>query len=109
MIICVPVNSDGTIDPRWGRANQVAVVELFRGQAERWQEYDVRWGELHDEGTEGSHHARIVRFLLEHGVQTVVAGHMGPPMRTTLTKMGVELHLGANGNAREAVRAAVNG
>jgi len=106
MVICVPVTTEGLIDPRWGRADRVAIAETAGDGIASWQEFDVGWGTLHDEGTEGSHHARIARFLQEHHVQTVVADHMGPPMEHMLQQMGLAVHLGAAGDAREAAIAA---
>lgn len=107
MIACVPVGDTGVIDPRWGRADRLAIAEVLDGQIVSWQEFDVGWSRLHDEGTEGSHHARVVRFLLEHRVQAVVAGHMGDAMAHTLDKLGMQVHLGASGDARLAIRATI--
>ena len=70
---------------------------------DRWTEHDVEWDTLHDAGGEGQHHARIARFVKEHEVDLVVAGHMGQPMAHMLDKMDVALSLGAAGDAREAV------
>ena len=106
MIVCVPVNGDGTIDPRWGRADRLALAEVLAGDVVRWQEVQVLWSELHDQGTEGSHHARVVRFLRDNDVEVVVAGHMGEAMVQTLGKMGLRVHLGAAGDARSAVQTA---
>ena len=103
MIVCVPVTKDGLVDPRWGRAARVALATVTGDTIERWQEIDVGWEELHDTGVEGQHHARVARFLQENGVQAVVAAHMGPPMEQMLRKMGIALHLGASGIARDAV------
>lgn len=108
MVVCVPVTTEGLIDPRWGRANRVAISELTGGGIESWREYDVRWDALHDAGTEGSHHARVARFLLDHHVQAVVANHMGEPMVHMLERMGVKVWLGAVGDAREAVAGAID-
>jgi predicted Fe-Mo cluster-binding NifX family protein len=91
------------IDPRWGRADRLAIAEVLDGQIVSWQEFDVKWSRLHDEGTEGSHHARVVRFLLEHRVQAVVASHMGDAMAHMLEKLGMQVHLGASGDARVAI------
>ncbi len=102
MVICVPVTVEGLIDPRWGRADRVATMEISGDGIADWQEFDVGWGTLHDEGTEGSHHARIARFLLDHHVGAVVANHMGEPMVHMLQQMGIAVHLGASGGAREA-------
>jgi predicted Fe-Mo cluster-binding NifX family protein len=106
MIVCVPVSPDGTVEPRWGRAPRVAVAEVRSGAIERWQEFDVRWDQLHDVGTEGGHHARVAGFLREHAVEVVVAGHMGPPMQQMCSRMQLQVRLGVSGDARAAVVAA---
>jgi len=103
MVVCVPVTTEGLIDPRWGRADRVAITEVSAEGIGSWQEYQVGWNALHDAGTEGSHHARVARFLKEHHVDAVLADHMGPPMVRMLERMGVKVLLGAMGNAREAV------
>jgi predicted Fe-Mo cluster-binding NifX family protein len=107
MIVCVPVTEDGLIDPRWGRADRVAVSTITDGRIAGWQDFAVGWGGLHDTAGEGDHHARIARFLKEHDVQVVVAGHMGPPMQNMLAKMRIEVHLGAGGPARQATLGAL--
>lgn len=106
MIVCVPVAADGRMDPRWGRAHRVAVVEVRDGSVADWQEHVVAWDDLKDSGTEGFHHARIARFLREHQVEAVVADHMGQDMHHMLQKMGLQVHLGAAGDARAAAIAA---
>jgi len=109
MVVCVPVDVDGSIDPRWGRADRVAIAQASPEGITDWQEFDVGWSTLHDSGGEGSHHARVVRFLREHEVDAVVAHHMGPGMVHTLERMGLPVHLGAGGDAREAVFLALAG
>jgi len=109
MVVCVPVDVDGSVDPRWGRADRVAIVQASPEGITDWQEFDVGWSTLHDSGGEGSHHARVVRFLREHKVGSVVAHHMGPGMVHTLDRMGLPVHLGAAGDAREAVLTALGG
>ncbi len=105
--VCVPVAADGTVDPRWGRADRVAVAEVDTGQIVSWTEIQVSWGTLHDQGAEGMDHARVVALLREHGVQVVLADHMGEGMRHTLAKMGLRVRLGVGGDARAAARAVV--
>jgi predicted Fe-Mo cluster-binding NifX family protein len=102
MIVCVALQPNGDVDPRWGRAERVAIARVTQHGVESWQEIDVGWDGLHDAGTEGGHHARIARFLREHKVEAVVANHMGPPMEHMLSKMGLVVRLGASGTAREA-------
>ena len=103
MVVCVPVTDDGTVDPRWGRAARVAIADVRSGAIAGWGIYDVRWDEQHDVATEGGHHARVAGFLREHGVEVVVANHMGPPMKHMLDQMRIRVELEASGDARAAV------
>lgn len=104
MIVCAPVTMDGNINPRWGRADWVAIADVQNGKIHAWREIEVSWSRLHDEGTEGSHHARVVKFLKEHGVEAVVANHMGDGMTRMLKTMSIPVRLGAAGDARTAVQ-----
>lgn len=108
MIVCIPVTLDGNVDPRWGRAEWVALAEVVDGKILTWREVEVSWNRLHDEGTEGSHHARVVKFLKENGVEVVVANHMGEGMTRMLKTMQIPVHLGAAGDARSAVQSVMS-
>jgi predicted Fe-Mo cluster-binding NifX family protein len=103
--LCIPITPGGEVDSGWGRAQYVAVAELDPTGVLDWHEHHVRWGEAHEASAEGSHHALIARFLREHGVSIVLAGHMGPPMQHILEKMGVTVRLCISGDARVAARA----
>jgi len=107
MVVCVPVSMDGSIDPRWGRADRVAIAQATAQGITSWQEFDVGWSMLHDAGGEGAHHARVARLLMDHHVEAVFADHMGPGMLHMLRRMGLSIHLGAVGDARVAVVAAI--
>jgi len=107
MIVCIPVTDDGHVGGGWGRAHRVALVTIVDDSPLGWQEIEVGWDTAHDEGTEGSHHARIARFVIDHHVDAVVAGHMGPPMARMLDKLGIRTSVGAEGDARAAVQAAL--
>lgn len=107
-IVCVPVRPDGQLDPRWGKAGQVAIARVEDRAISGWEVVQVGWDALHDVGTEGGHHARVARFLMENHVQVVVANHMGPPMEQMLHQMKLGVRLGAAGDARQAVLAALN-
>jgi predicted Fe-Mo cluster-binding NifX family protein len=106
MIVCAPVTEEGMIDPRWGKADWVAVADVVNGDIDTWQVVEVSWSRLHDEGTPGSHHARVATFLREHQVEAVVANHIGPGMVKMLDAMDLPVHLGAAGNAKAAIQAA---
>ena len=84
----------------------VAIADVVDGEVFTWREVEVSWSRLHDEGTPGSHHARVVAFLRENQVEALVANHVGDGMVGMLDQMGLPRHLGAAGDAREAVRAA---
>ncbi len=103
MIVCVPVTPGGDVDPRWGRAPRVVIARLEGGRITAWDEHEVAWDVLHDVATEGGHHARVARFLADHSVEVVVAGHMGPPMVAMLGKLRIVAKLGLDGDARRAV------
>ena len=106
MIFCAPVTSEGMIDPRWGRADWVALADVVDGEIMSWQVVEVSWSRLHDQGAPGSHHARVVTFLREHDVEAVVVDHMGDGMVRMLDTMRLPVHSGAAGDARAAVKAA---
>ncbi len=107
MKVCVAVTDDGQVDPRWGRAGRVAVAEVTGGQIRDWQEFTVGWGELHDQGTEGAHHARIARFLRDNQVEVIAAHHVGPGMERMLGSMAIRVVTGVSGDARTVALAAV--
>lgn len=105
LVVCVPIGPDGRVGHSWGKAPAVALAVISDGAIVGWSEHAVGWDALHDEGTEGSHHARVVRFLREHDVAGVASAHMGPPMQNTLAKLGIAVDLGAQGDARTAALA----
>lgn len=103
MIVAIALTADGNAPQGWGRAPRVAVARVEDGRIESWTELDTRWDVLHDEGTEGGHHARIARFLTDNVVQMVVAVHMGPPMVQMLGRMGIAVRFDDATEARVAV------
>lgn len=107
MIVCIPVDDAGAVGPHWGRAHAVALAGVENGELVSWDVHEVGWDIAHDAGTHASHHARIVRFLREHGVTAIVAGGMGAGMQQVVGKLGLALVLGASGDARRAVLDAV--
>lgn len=107
-VVCVPVDPAGQVEPRWGRAPRVVVAHLQDGVVTDWIEHEVRWDALHEQRAEGLHHAGVARFLQDQHVTDVVVQHVGPGMEHMLARMGLRVHLGAEGLAREAVTRAVN-
>jgi len=108
MVVCVNLGPEGQVGSGWGRASCVAIAEVRVGKIVRWDEIEVGWDRLHDEGTEGSHHARIARFLMDHQVSQVISGHMGPGMQQMLARMGLTVRIGVEGDAKQVVLNGVN-
>ncbi len=102
MIVAVTTAPDGTVGGGLGRAQTVAVADVRDGHVASWTELAVGWGDLHGTGPEGTHHARIVRFMREHAVESVVTSGLGEGMRTTMGKLGVVVRTDLRGDAHEA-------
>ncbi len=102
-VMCIPVDAQGQVDPRWGWALRVALVTVEDQKIAGWNEVDVHWDALHDQSGEGQHHARVAKFLMDNGVTDVVASHMGQGMARMLASMRLEIHLDASGDAREVI------
>jgi predicted Fe-Mo cluster-binding NifX family protein len=107
MIVATPVTADGQSAAAWGRAHWIGVADVADGEVGAWQIHEVAWDASHDEGSHGSHHARIVRFLKEQAIQAVVVDHMGPGMVRVMETMGIPLLPATPGDARASVLAAV--
>lgn len=107
MIVVVPVAPDGQVGGHFGKAHLMAVANVQGGAVVDWRVEEVAWDVQHDLGTHGSHHARIVRFMVDNRVEAVCFIHMGPPMMNTLTKLGLTLLPITPGDAREQVAAAI--
>ncbi len=107
MIIATPVDEQGRAAGSWGRAHWVAVARVENDAIADWTVHRVRWDELHDAGTHGSHHARVVTFLRDHGVQALVVDHVGPGMVRMLATMGIPTLPATPGDAQASVLAAV--
>lgn len=103
MRVCVPVTNQGGVDPRWGRAERLALAEVENGSVKSWEEFEVNWGEHHEIASEARHHAHVARFIHDHKVEAVVADHMGPGMLTMLERMAIRVVLGVGGDAHRAV------
>jgi predicted Fe-Mo cluster-binding NifX family protein len=106
MIIGVTTTPHGTVGGGLGRAQTVAVADVRDGAVSSWTEVAVGWSDLHGIGPEGTHHARIVRFVREHAVECVVTSGLGEGMRTTMGKLGVVVRTDLTGDARTAAVAA---
>ena len=107
MIVATPVTVDGRTAHAWGKAHWLGVADVTGPRVTSWTIHEVGWDELHDAGTHGSHHARVVRFLKDQGVQAIVVDHVGPGMARLLERLGIPVLAATPGDARESILAAV--
>ena len=107
MKIAIPVDTDGNVDHRWGKAHYVAIAETdASGKLSDFTTHAVRWDELHDEGGHGQHHARIIRFLREQEADAVMVNHMGNGIAHSIDRLGLIILAGAAGDARSLAQVA---
>ncbi len=107
MFVATPVTADGQSAAAWGRAHWIGVADVADGAVRSWQVHEVAWDSSHDEGTHGSHHARIVRFLKDQGIEAVVVDHMGPGMVQVMQTMRIPVLPARPGDAQASILAAV--
>jgi len=107
MNIATPVTETGQSAAAWGKAHWIGVATVEDGAVSAWQVHEVAWDISHDEGTHGSHHARIVRFLKEQDIAAVVVDHMGPGMVQVMQTMRIPVLPASPGDARASVVAAL--
>jgi predicted Fe-Mo cluster-binding NifX family protein len=106
MKLATPVDGAGNSAAAWGRAHWIAVAEVRDDAIADWQVEEVSWDVLHDE-SHGGHHARVVRFLLDHGIDAIVVDHVGEGMRRMLHRMKIPTLAATPGDAQASVLAAV--
>ena len=107
MIVATPVTESGQSAAAWGKAHWIGVAGVENGAVTAWQVHEVGWDVSHDEGTHGSHHARIVRFLKEQAIETVVVDHMGPGMVQVMQTMKIARLPARPGDAQASILAAL--
>lgn len=108
-VVALPVTPEELVDPRFGRASDVAIAVVEDDRVVDWRVEHVSWDVLHDQSEHGQHHARVVRFMVANMVTVVAASAMGGGMVHTLGKLGPQIVLGvpASMPGREAVVAVV--
>jgi len=107
MIVATPVTAEGQSAAAWGKAHWIGVAGVEDGVVTTWQVHEVGWDVSHDEGTHGSHHARIVRFIKEQAIDAVVVDHMGPGMVQVMQTMRIPVLPASPGDAQASILAAL--
>lgn len=108
MLLATPVDEHGQTAHSWGRAHWLALATLEEEDdgvlaITDWRVEEVAWDISHDAGTHGSHHARVIRFLLDNGVQAAVVDHVGTGMYRMLHSAGIATLPSTPGDARASV------
>ena len=98
--VCIPLNADGTIHDRLGQANKVAICRVDGAAVSDWTEIIVAWDTTYGVDVLGVHHPRVIRFLQENRVDTIVADNVCDIMKSTLPALGITVHAGVTGDAR---------
>ncbi len=104
MVVCVPVTQDGQVGDTWERTHDVVIarVDNATGRVDQWDEFPIRWDERPDSGGREQQHARIARFLTEHGVEQVICGYISDSVLHMLQRMDIGVVADIHGNAQEA-------
>lgn len=95
MRVAIPVK-DGQVFGHFGQAQTFLMIDLTDGKVTHEAEVSA--------AHTGGHHA-LIDFLAEQGVTHVVAGNMGQPAHEGLMAKGMEVSLGARGDAHAALEA----
>ena len=86
---------DSQIDPRFGRCAYFLIVETDDLSFEAFDNESIALG--------GGAGIQSAQFVASKGVKAVLTGNCGPNAVRTLSAAGIELFVGQNGTAREAV------
>jgi predicted Fe-Mo cluster-binding NifX family protein len=86
---------DAQVDPRFGRAQYLLVVDTETLEFEALQNPNVAAG--------GGAGIQTAQMIAAKGAQVVLTGNCGPNAYRTLEAAGITVHVGATGTVREAV------
>jgi predicted Fe-Mo cluster-binding NifX family protein len=86
---------DAQVDPRFGRAQYLLVVDTDTLEFEALQNPNVAAG--------GGAGIQTAQMIAAKGAQAVLTGNCGPNAFQTLSAAGIAVHVGATGTVREVV------
>jgi predicted Fe-Mo cluster-binding NifX family protein len=88
-------NLDAQVDPRFGRAQYLLIVDIESLEFEAVENPNVAAG--------GGAGIQTAQMIASKGAEAVVTGNCGPNAYQTLAAAGIGVHIGASGTVREAV------
>jgi len=101
---------DGPVDPRFGRAQRLLVVDLPEGATDLGsvQISEVLDNERTQMLTQGAG-LQAAQKIVDAGARALVTGHCGPKAFQVLSLAEVRVYQGASGSVRDALTAFVEG
>jgi len=100
MKICVTSKGNdlqAEIDPRFGRCANFIIVDTDTMEFKAVQNPHV--------DVVGGAGVQSAQLVASEGAEAVVTGRVGPNAQNTLSSLGVEIYIGAEGKVSEAVKA----
>jgi predicted Fe-Mo cluster-binding NifX family protein len=88
---------DAPVDPRFGRAQYILVVDLESMAVEPIENPGVQ--------ASGGAGVQTVQMVAAMGAAAVLTGNVGPNAHSALSAAGLKVHVGAAGTVRQAVEA----
>lgn len=129
MKIALATLPNGLVNTHLGRANLISIATIEDKQIVNWEEIEVPFGENHDRHHNHEHHAHhghghdnhhhhhhehgqgynhqesIRDFMVEQGINIVLAEHSGPGIKMALENANIELVVvDIKGKAKEVVQ-----
>jgi predicted Fe-Mo cluster-binding NifX family protein len=86
---------DSPVDPRFGRAQYLLIVDVDTLEFEAVQNSNVMAG--------GGAGIQTAQMIASKGAEAVLTGNCGPNAYRTLNAAGIGVHVGAAGTVREAL------
>ncbi len=91
---------NGLVFQHFGKTEEFAIYEF---------DHDLKLVSKKVTGTMGTSHGALAPFLASLGVDAVICGGLGLPMKEKLVASGIQVFGGVSGNADEAAAALVSG
>jgi predicted Fe-Mo cluster-binding NifX family protein len=88
---------DAPVDPRFGRAQYILVVDLESMDVEPIENPSVQ--------ASGGAGVETAQMVAATGAQAVLTGNVGPNAYYALSAAGLRVYVGASGTARQAIEA----
>lgn len=100
-ITSVGLNLDANVDPRFGRAQHILIIDTETMDLEAIENPNVAAG--------GGAGIQTAQMVAERGVEAVLTGNCGPNAFRTLDAAGIKVYAGASGTVRQVLEALKNG